>query len=276
MTPQRESPSDYLRRLGETGEGPHDLAVAALMLSALDHSDLNLEPYHSHLDDIAEQARAESRLVMGAGDGARGIAELLAGRFGYDGDRLAYDDPRNADLISVIDRRRGLPVTLGILYIHAARAAGFGACGLNSPGYFLLRIELRGSETFVDPFNGGAALEREKFGGPPSTRSVNVEELQTVQQVADTEVLLRLQNNAKLRSVRLGEIARAAEIARRMVLVGPQRPELWIDLAHLNEEQGALCAARKAYDACMALTKSGTPFHNEAALGLQELKSRLN
>jgi Flp pilus assembly protein TadD len=124
--------------------------------------------------------------------------------------------------------------------------------------------------------NGGAALEREKFGGPPSTRNVSVEELHTVQRVADTEVLLRLQNNVKLRSVRLGQIARAAEIARRMVLVAPQRPELWIDLAHLNEEQGALGAARKAYDACMALTKSGTPLHNEAALGLQGLKSRLN
>ena len=74
----------------------------------------------------------------------------------------------------------------------------------------------------------------------------------------------------------LGETARAAEIARRMVLVAPQRPELWIDLAHLNEEEGALGAARKAYEACVALTKSGGPLHNEAALGLQGLKRRLN
>ena len=54
----------------------------------------------------------------------------MVGRYGYDGDRLSYDDPRNADLMAVIDRRRGLPVALGILYIHAARAAGFEARGL--------------------------------------------------------------------------------------------------------------------------------------------------
>src|SRR5438067_754008 len=161
MNPQPGNPSDYLRRLGETGEGPHDLAMAALMLSALDHSDRDFESYHNHLQEIAGQARLESRLVMNAEDGARTLSELLAGRHGYDGDRLTYDNPQNADLISVIDRRRGLPVALGILYIHAARAAGFGAAGLNSPGHSLVQIGLRGSQTFVDPFNGGAALERE-------------------------------------------------------------------------------------------------------------------
>jgi regulator of sirC expression with transglutaminase-like and TPR domain len=170
------------------------------------------------LQEIAEQARLESRLVMSAEDGARAISELLTGRFGYDGDRLAYDDPQNADLISSIDRRRGLPVALGILYIHAARAASFCASGLNSPRHFLLRIALRGSETFVDPFNGGATLAREKFGGRSSTRNMSVEDLQALQPVDDAEVLLRLQNNVKLRAVQLGETARAAEIARRMVL----------------------------------------------------------
>jgi len=276
MNMSPESPSDYLRRLGETGEGPYDIAVAALMLSALDHSDTELEPYHGHLQEIAEQARLESSLVMSVEDGACAIAELLAGRFGYDGDRLSYDDPRNADLMSVIDRRRGLPVALGILYIHAARAAGFGAAGLNSPGHFLVRIELRGSETFIDPFNGGAALEREKFGGPPSTRNVGMEEMQALQRVSDAEVLVRLQNNLKLRALQLGESARAVEIARRMALVASQRPELWIDLAQLNEGQGELGAARKAYDMCLGMTNSGTPLHNEAALGLQGLKRRLH
>ena len=51
-----------------------------------------------------------------------------------------YDDPQNADLMAVIDRRRGLPVALGILYIHAARAAGLEASGLNTPDHFLLQL----------------------------------------------------------------------------------------------------------------------------------------
>jgi regulator of sirC expression with transglutaminase-like and TPR domain len=276
MNIRPNDPVDYLRRLGETSEGPYNIAIAALILGSLDRSHLDLSPYHSHLEEMAEHARLELCLTTSAEGGARARAELLAGRYGYDGDRLAYDDPQNANLISVIERRRGMPVALGILYIHAARAAGFEASGLNSPGHFLLRIVLRGSETLIDPFNGGAALERERFRAPPRTRGVGAEVEQAVQSVTDAEVLLRLQNNLKVRALQQGDGGRAIEITRRMVVIAPKRPELWLELAHLNEEEGALSAARRAYETCLTLTKSGSAFHNEAALGLQGLKRRLN
>jgi regulator of sirC expression with transglutaminase-like and TPR domain len=271
-----EDPAEYLRRLGEAGGGPHDIAGAALMFAALDHFGRDLGPHIAHLAEIAEQARLESQMALNAEEGAHALAGLLAGRYGYDGDRLDYDDPQNADLISVIDRRRGLPVTLGILYLHAGRAAGFHAAGLSSPGHFLLRIRLRGSEALIDPFNGGAALERERLGAPPSLRGAGVEDNRAKQAVQDIEILLRLGNNQKLRAMQAGEMLRALEIAKRMVLIAPRRPELWLDLAQLHEEEGTLGAARDAYGACLALADAGAPLHNEAALRLQGLKRQLN
>src|SRR3546814_6980246 len=61
----------------------------------------------------------------------------------------------NADMMRVIDRRRGLPVAPGILYLHGARAQGWPICGLNFPGPFLLRLDLGAERTSIDPFNGG-------------------------------------------------------------------------------------------------------------------------
>src|ERR1043166_3050789 len=168
MTSEKIDPAEALRRLGEAGDGPHDIARAALMLSALDHSGRSLEPYEKHLADIAEAAKRDLRSVMHAEDAGRALSALMVGRFGYDGDRLTYDDSRNADLMEVIDRRRGMPVALGILYMHAARAAGLEAVGLNTPGHFLLRIAMRGSGALLDPFNGGAAIDRERLGRPPA------------------------------------------------------------------------------------------------------------
>jgi hypothetical protein len=115
MTTAAVDPADYIRELGQAGDGPHDIARAAVMLSALDHAGRALDPYFEHLADIAEHARMESRIVVSAEDGARSLAALLVGRYAYDGDRLSYDDPNNADFLSVVDRRRGLPVALGIL-----------------------------------------------------------------------------------------------------------------------------------------------------------------
>ena len=273
---KQDDPADYLMKLGEAGDGPHDIARAALMLSALDHSGRPLAPYESHLIEIAEAAKNEGRLTARVEDGARALSALMVGRYGYDGDRLSYDDPQNADIMAVIDRRRGLPVALGVLYLHAARAAGFEASGLNYPGHFLLSISLRGHEALIDPFNGGAALDRERLGAPPGMGAHLHEGAGLSEPVSDIEVLLRLTNNLKLRALNNGERVRALEIAKRMVLIAPRRPELWMDLARLNEASGALGAAQRAYEACLSLVPGGQALHNEAALGLHALKRRLN
>jgi regulator of sirC expression with transglutaminase-like and TPR domain len=268
-------PADYLRQVGEAGDASQiDIAQIALMLSALDHIGRGVESYQSHLEEIAEAARNEARLSVHVEDGARALAALMVGRFGYDGDRLSYDDPQNADLMSVMDRRRGLPVALGILYIHAARAAGFDACGLNSPHHFLLRIGLRGHEALLDPFNGGASLDPERLGGPPAMGTSGAADI--TGPVGDIDVLLRLQNNLKLRALNIGERGRALDIAKRMVLIAPKKADLWMDLARLNEAAGALGAARKAYESCLTLANADRGLHNEAALSLQALKRRLN
>lgn len=246
------------------------------MLAALDHTECDLRSYRAHLAEIAEQARLHGRLATSAVEGGHALASLLAGRYGYDGDRIAYDDPQNADLVAVIDRRRGMPVALGILYLHAARAAGFEAAGLSSPGHFLLRLRLRGSEALVDPFNGGAALEREFLGVPPSMRDLPGNGHRSTEAVNDTEILLRLQNNLKLRALQIGAGGRALEIAQRMALLAPRRPEIWMDIARLAEAENALGAARNAYETCLALARRDAPLHNEAALGLYGLKRRLN
>lgn len=271
-----EDPIEYLRRLGEAGSGPHDIAGAALMLSALDNPGSDLEPYIDHLAALAEQSKLEVRHAANAETAARLLATLLAGRHAYDGDRLSYDDPRNADLIAVIDRRRGLPVTLGILYLHTARAAGFRAAGLNSPGHFLLRIGVQSTEVLIDSFNGGAVVQQEGFGVLPSVRGIREGGNAAIKPVDDIDILLRLENNQKLRALQIGDVSRALTLASRTVLIAPKRPELWVELAQLYEREGELGAAHSAYDACLALARPGVPLHNEAALGRETLKRRLN
>lgn len=272
----RSDPIEYLRRLGKAGDGPHDIAVAALMLAALDHRGCDLEPYRAHLAEIAEQARLLAGPAASAMEGAHALSSLLGGRYGYESDRIAHDDPRNADFIAVIERRRGISVALGILYLHAARAAGLDASGLGSPGHFLLRIGLGDSAAFIDPLIGGAALDREFLRAPPTMRGMPGDEPQILEAVADTEILLRLANTQKLHALQAGAGGRALNIAQRMSVIAPARPEIWMDLARLSEAEGALGAARNAYEACLALAQSGAPLHNEAALGLHGLKRRLN
>lgn len=271
------SPADYLLRVVKAGEGPHDIATVALMLAALDHPEKTLTPYRAHLAALSQAARAEVAFAHDPETAALALGQVFA-RFGYDNDRMTYDDPESADLMAVIDRRRGLPVAIGILYMHAARAAQIEAHGLHAPGHFLLKIAVKGSDAFVDPFAGGAVIDREKVTphlGMPML-AAEPEMPSAYEPVSDIDVLLRLQNNIRSRALRNNDSARAIEVGRRMAQLAPYRPPLWLDLAHLHESSGALSSARTAYEHCLQASRPGDTFHNEATLALHALRRRIN
>jgi hypothetical protein len=66
MSDPTENPANYLKALGEAGEGPHNLAEAALMLALLDQPQTVLAPYRAHLDEIAHYAKEEAKLATSA------------------------------------------------------------------------------------------------------------------------------------------------------------------------------------------------------------------
>ena len=282
LSAHEETPSDYLTRLGQAGDGPHDLATAALMLAALDRPDAKLDRFRHHLSELAERVRAEADFARDGDSAARALSSVLAGHYGYEGERGDYDAPENADLMAVIDRKRGLPVTLGILYIHTARAGRMDAQGLFSPGHFLMRVAVKGSEAIIDPFNGGEVLDRERVNTPAFGTPLIVAEPGSSDSpdpfapVGDVEVLLRLQNNIKNRALKNRDAARAIEVLRRMTLIAPRRSAVWLELGRLQESMGALSSARGAYETCLKLPRSNDQFSNEAAVALHALKRRLN
>lgn len=65
-----------------------------------------------------------------------------------------YHDPRNSYLCDVLSRRRGIPVTLGLLYLELAAQIGLDGDGVSFPGHFLVRLKLPQGEVVIDPFNG--------------------------------------------------------------------------------------------------------------------------
>ena len=100
-----------------------DLTGACLALAALERPWQSLDREIDHLARLAEDLRAAAPaagLPLEARAGA--IAGVLHGRHDYRGDRETYDDLRNANLLAVIERRRGLPIALSVLWLHLAHA----------------------------------------------------------------------------------------------------------------------------------------------------------
>ncbi len=103
-------------------------------------------------DPAADRGDAEAR--------RRVLAAVLHDRFGFAGDERSYDDPANANLIRVMERRRGLPVALGILWLHAMEAAGWGAHGIDFPGHFLIALEAAHGQLVLECSRGARRWRR--------------------------------------------------------------------------------------------------------------------
>ncbi len=268
---------DLLHAAGEAEDGAIALAETALILAALDHSSIDLAPYRAHLDQLAEDARASfvalRRGMAESEAAARVLADTIGARHGYMGDNATFDDPQNADLIRVIDRRRGLPVSLGIIYIDVAHRLGVAAQGLNTPGHFLLALGEGDHAKIVDPFNGGVVLSTDELRPLPPVPEGEAPEYGPVQR---RDVLLRLLNNIRTRALAGKDMLRALTIAERMVLIAPRRPELWLDLARACEGVFKMNGAIRAAQSCISLAGPQSLIGREAAFVLQGLKRMVN
>lgn len=112
------------------------------------------------LDELAESYR-----VFDPAPAEPALAEFLFKREGFSGARRAYDAPHNSNLAWVIEKRRGIPISLCCMYMLVAARVGLDVKGCNYPGHFLCRIMIDKTPYVVDCFNGGRILDQDHAPG---------------------------------------------------------------------------------------------------------------
>lgn len=240
--------SDILKRLaviGAQGENVLNIGEAALLLANLDLPTNSFAQYQDELNFIASDLSAASREAETLPDRITALSETLYKQHRFQGDVETYDDPQNANLMRVIDRRKGLPVALGILAIHAGRTQGWEIAGLNFPGHFLLRLSKSGEYALIDPFNEARLVVNEDL--QKIYWRINNQKMPQqsdfVQSVSDRDILVRLQNNIKIRALREGDKERAIKILQSIVLITPTSVEFLAELAMLEASSGHIKSA---------------------------------
>lgn len=127
--------------------------------------------------------------------------EVLGEVHGFEGDREHYDEPRNSMLDVVLERRRGLPILLSVVYVEAARRAGIALAGVGLSGHFVVGNFAADPPLLIDPFAGGRPLTAPAL--PPGA----------VRPWLPDEITMRMLNNLVSSYTRRGDLARAIRAA---------------------------------------------------------------
>ncbi len=283
----RDQLLDLLERVGHQEDSEIDLADTALLLAALDQPDTDLALYRRHLDKLVADVRAEATTDTGKAathvDARLNVLRtVLYDTHGYAGDKESFDNPKNANLVHVIDRKKGLPVALGILCLHAAEGAGWDMAGLNFPSHFLLRLEAPPERAILDPFDRCADLDAVAIRARLKDMLGEGAEFQPsyFEPVTKRAILLRLQNNIKLRALHTDDTDKALAVLNAMALVAPHAQALFAERAMLFAHRGELTTAIRTLAGFLereqaALQPPEDDFADLKAL-LRNLRSSLN
>ncbi len=165
------------------------------------------------------------------------------------------DDPQNADLIAVIDRRLGLPISLSIIYVAMARRLGWSAMPLNTPGHVLVRLGDVSDVLIIDPFNDGRIVAPEQVEALLEQMTGQARFSDGMLPLSNRSALVRLLLNQATRAEQAGDPARALVLYDRMTIVAPTHAHGWWERARLQLVAGDVAGARSSLSAMLEITR---------------------
>ena len=205
------------------------------------------------------------------------FGELLYGEFGFVGTQGSYDDPANGDLIHILTSRIGLPVGLGHIWRHVARASDAPLHGTDTPGHFIMRLETQDGPIFIDPFEGGAIVDDDGLSQIAQRAGLKNVSARMLRPVSDRVMAVRLQTNLVARARASGDTEAWVRGAHRRAILAPGNYQVALDYSQAAEAAGQLKTALEWSH--LASQLPGAPGSGQAGQGdlrSQSLHYKLN
>jgi regulator of sirC expression with transglutaminase-like and TPR domain len=226
MPPLPSTPQSEFRREVNRPDGQVNLARAALYIAQEAYPQLQVNVYLSRLDQLAEEVRDRigdetAPLVL-----LQELGRTLFERHAFRGNRDEYYDPRNSFLSDVLDRRTGIPLTLGIIHLEVGWRLGLPLEGVNFPGHFLVRFAGDELNLLLDPFDRGKVRFEDEaqglldrgYGGLVRIRP------EFLRPAGRRAMLVRLLTNLKGVYIGLEDYTRALAVVDHILSIHPLAP----------------------------------------------------
>lgn len=261
--PEREDLSEEERAF-DTERADFDLLYAASLLPRAAGERAQPERVRAEVTALASRVNEHDERAREWPGGLVALLDVMYGGGGFEGDREAYDDPENSFLDRVLDRRRGLPISLSLLTREVARGAGLKAHGVSFPGHFLVSVEHdredEGTTDLVvlDPFHGGRMMTPGDLEDLLSRTYGRPAELlpEHLAPAPDRAILVRMLVNLRGSFARRRDPVGMFRVLSRLLLLRPDHPEVLAERAVARRDLLDLDGAREDAEAAVSLARS--------------------
>lgn len=221
------TPLEYFAVLVQSDD-EFPLFEAAASIAQDEYPALDVQQLLSGVDQL--EARLQRRLGpdMSALQRLHSLNQFFFTDLGFGGNVNNYYDAENSYLNAVLRTRRGIPITLGLLWMELAQSAGLQVRGVAFPGHFMVKALLPPGQVLMDPFTG-QSLSREELSErlEPYQRSLGLTEDDVplavyLQAATPREIMARLLRNLKEVHQAQQDWPRLIAVQDRLVALLPQ------------------------------------------------------
>jgi regulator of sirC expression with transglutaminase-like and TPR domain len=219
---------DYFGVLVES-DGEFALFEAAVSLAQDEYPDMDVQTVLGEVDQL--QARLRRRIAADSGpvQKLRVLNQFFFQDLGFAGNANDYYDPDNSFIYRVLQTRRGIPITLAVLWMELAQGLGLAVRGVGFPGHFLVKVNLPMGQVVIDPLSG-KSLSREELSErlePYRQRSGLVDEMETplglyLQTAPSRDIIARMLRNLKEVHKSQSDWTRLLAVQERLVVLLPE------------------------------------------------------
>jgi len=135
-----------------------DLELGVWLVARFGYPDADAAEYRSRLDALADLVRRSLPEGAPPAQALQQLSSQLFEALGFCGNEKHYYDPDNSYLNRVIEKRRGIPVSLCVLYLLVGKRLGLPVYGVATPGHFLVGVRLGPETSYLDAYNRGRLM----------------------------------------------------------------------------------------------------------------------
>lgn len=243
------TPLEYFSALVQSGDSLPLLETAA-SIAQDDYPDLDMQGVLGEVDELV--ARLKRRIAPDAApmQSLRLLNHYFFRELSFGGNVNHYDDPGNSYIHRVLKTRRGIPISLAVLWMELAQGVGLRVSGVSFPGHFLVKVNLPKGQVVIDPFTG-QSLSREELSERlaaflPRTPMPVEDEVPLglyLQAAPPREVIARMLRNLKHIHRAQEDWGRMIGVENRLITLLPDAWSEYRDRGLAHAEQGRVADA---------------------------------
>ena len=222
------TPMSYFAALVQSDEH-FPLLEAAVSLAQDEYPELDVQTVLGDVDQLLSRLKRRLPADVGPLASLRALNQFFYRDLGFGGNVNDYYDPDNSYLQVVLRSRRGIPISLALLWLELAQGLGLNACGISFPGHFMVKVSLPKGQVVIDPFTG-QSLSREELTErlePYNHRSGLVDEFDVplglyLQAASPRDIIARMLRNLKEIHQSQEDWVRLIAVQDRLIVLLPQ------------------------------------------------------